>query len=109
MAIENGHGHAPGAQSPSEDVIDLKEVTRKAAKDLERKIILKTLEAHGWNRRATARVLSISYAALLYKLREAGIRPRRPRERLQTGTSPIAEVASAPIEKLGREERLAQR
>jgi len=109
MAIENGHWHAPGAQSPSEDVIDLKEVTRKAAKDLERKIILKTLEAHGWNRRATARVLSISYAALLYKLREAGIRPRRPRERLQTGTSPIAEVASAPIEKLGREERLAQR
>jgi len=61
---------------PAGSVIKLKEATRKASKELEQKIILKTLEANRWNRRATARALSISYAALLYKLREAGVPPR---------------------------------
>ncbi len=58
-------------------VIKLKEVTRQAVKQIERKIILKTLEVHRWNRQSTARALSISYAALLYKMREAGVPPRR--------------------------------
>ena len=58
-------------------VIKLKEVTKQAVKQIERKIILKTLEVHRWNRLSTARALSISYAALLYKMREAGVPPRR--------------------------------
>ena len=58
-------------------VIKLKEVTKQAVKQIERKIILKSLEVHRWNRQATARALSISYAALLYKMREAGVPPRR--------------------------------
>jgi len=58
-------------------VIKLKEVTKQAVKQIERKIILKTLEIHRWNRQSTARALSISYAALLYKMREAGVPPRR--------------------------------
>jgi len=62
---------------PVDGVIKLKEVTRQAVKQIERKIILKTLEAHRWNRQSTARALSISYAALLYKMREAGVPPRR--------------------------------
>ena len=62
---------------PVDGVIKLKEVTKQAVKQIERKIILKTLEAHRWNRLSTARALSISYAALLYKMREAGVPPRR--------------------------------
>jgi two-component system response regulator AtoC len=62
---------------PLDGVIKLKEVTRQAVKQIERKIILKTLDAHRWNRQSTARALSISYAALLYKMREAGVPPRR--------------------------------
>ncbi len=56
--------------------IKLKEVVKQAAARFERRIILKALDAHRWNRRTTARALSISYAALLYKLRQAGIPPR---------------------------------
>ena len=61
---------------PVDGVIQLKEVARQAARRMERKVILKTLETHRWNRKTTARALSISYAALLYKMREAGIPPR---------------------------------
>ena len=61
-------------------VIKLKEVTRQAVKQIERKIILRTLEVHRWNRQSTARALGISYAALLYKMREAGVPPRESRK-----------------------------
>jgi two-component system, NtrC family, response regulator AtoC len=61
---------------PIDGVIKLKEVTRQAVRQLERKIILKALDAHRWNRQSVARALSISYAALLYKMREAGVPPR---------------------------------
>jgi two-component system response regulator AtoC len=55
----------------------LKSIVRHAVKDLERDIILRTLEVNRWNRRRAARALRISYAALLYKMREAGIPPMR--------------------------------
>lgn len=57
--------------------INLKAFTRQAVKQLEGNLILKALEANHWNRRVTARALKISYAALLYKMREAGVPPRR--------------------------------
>jgi DNA-binding NtrC family response regulator len=53
--------------------IRLKEITRQATRDLERKIILKVLEAQHWNRKRTAEVLSMSYRGLLYKMKEAGL------------------------------------
>jgi two-component system, NtrC family, response regulator AtoC len=53
--------------------------TRKALKQLERQIILKVLRAHNWNRRKTAWSLDISYRALLYKIKEAGVPPIRSR------------------------------
>jgi len=53
--------------------ISLKAVRRAAVRDVERQVILKILQANHWNRRRTARALSISYRALLYKLKEAGI------------------------------------
>jgi two-component system response regulator AtoC len=56
--------------------IKIKQVVRQAAARLERRIILKMLDARRWNRRKAARALGISYAALLYKLRQAGIPAR---------------------------------
>jgi len=53
--------------------VSLKQVTREAAQALERKIILRTLQETRWNRRQAARVLNISYRALLYKIKAAGL------------------------------------
>jgi two-component system response regulator AtoC len=62
--------------------ISLKKITRQAVRELERKIILKVLQHHHWNRKQAARALNISYRALLYKIRDAGLpsnrAPRRP-------------------------------
>jgi two-component system response regulator AtoC len=60
-----------------EGQIHLKKVTRQAVHDLERKIILSVLEANRWNRKRTASALKISYRALLYKIRRAGLPPKR--------------------------------
>jgi two-component system, NtrC family, response regulator AtoC len=77
-SLENGHRDEFVAAIQPEGQINLKDVTRQAVKQLEGKLIMKALEAHRWNRRTTARALSISYAALLYKMREAGVPPRGP-------------------------------
>ena len=58
---------------PVDGQIHLKKVTRQAVHDLERKIILRVLEANQWNRKRTASALMISYRALLYKIRRAGL------------------------------------
>ena len=58
--------------------VSLKTVTRRAVRELERKIILKTLQAHNWNRKQSALALKISYRALLYKLKDAGVTSGRP-------------------------------
>jgi two-component system response regulator AtoC len=55
----------------------LKETSRQAASAAARAIILKTLQANGWNRRRTAEQLNMSYRSLLYKLRDAGVPQRR--------------------------------
>jgi two-component system response regulator AtoC len=61
--------------------ISLKKITRQAVRELERKVILKVLQNHHWNRKQAARALSISYRALLYKIREAGLPPNRSSRR----------------------------
>jgi two-component system response regulator AtoC len=67
-----------------EGPISLKKITRQAVRELERKIILKVLQHHHWNRKSAARALNISYRALLYKIRDAGLpsnrAPRRPQQ-----------------------------
>ena len=77
IATLNGDQDYLNPEIPQDGVVQLKKMVRKAVKQLERKIILSALEAHRWNRRMTARALSISYAALLYKMREAGVPPIR--------------------------------
>src|SRR5271166_5530490 len=63
--------------------ISLKKITRQAVRELERKIILKVLQHHHWNRKQAARALNISYRALLYKIRDAGLPSNRTARRPQ--------------------------
>jgi two-component system, NtrC family, response regulator AtoC len=57
--------------------IPLRTITRHSVQELERKIILRALIAHRWNRKRAAQDLKISYRALLYKIRQAGLPSRR--------------------------------
>jgi two-component system, NtrC family, response regulator AtoC len=66
------------------NMLSLKKVTREAMRELENKIIVKALQAHNWNRRRTASALEISYRALLYKLKEAGLPTRKGRKDLRS-------------------------
>ena len=54
----------------------LREVHQEATKRAESEIILKALEMTNWNRKKAADILSISYKALLYKIRECGVERR---------------------------------
>ena len=67
--------------------ISLKKLTRQAVRELERKVILKVLQANHWNRKQAARALSISYRALLYKIRDAGLPANRASRRQQETTT----------------------
>ncbi|MFZ0922788.1 MAG: helix-turn-helix domain-containing protein, partial [Candidatus Acidiferrales bacterium] len=62
---------------PINGSISLKKVTRQAMREFESKIILKILQAQNWNRKRAASALNISYRALLYKLKEAGVSARK--------------------------------
>jgi two-component system, NtrC family, response regulator AtoC len=55
----------------------LRSVAKEAIREMERRVILETLRVHQWNRRKTAEALKISYRALIYKIREAGLVSRR--------------------------------
>ncbi|HUO27407.1 MAG TPA: sigma-54 dependent transcriptional regulator [Candidatus Aquilonibacter sp.] len=72
------------AEIPLDGEISLKKLTRQAVRELERKIILKVLQNHHWNRKQAARALSISYRALLYKIRDAGLPSNRISRRKPT-------------------------
>jgi two-component system response regulator AtoC len=79
------------ADIPVDGPISLKKITRQAVRELERKIILKVLQHHHWNRKQTARALNISYRALLYKIRDAGLPSNRaPRQPDAAGSKSIA-------------------
>src|SRR5439155_15708377 len=51
----------------------LKNISREAARQAERELILKMLQQTRWNRKETAEILGISYKALLYKIKENGL------------------------------------
>jgi two-component system, NtrC family, response regulator AtoC len=69
--------------------ISLKKLTRQAVRELERKVILKVLQQHHWNRKQTARTLSISYRALLYKIRDAGLPSNRALRQRQADNNSV--------------------
>jgi transcriptional regulator with GAF, ATPase, and Fis domain len=90
----NGGAHAPtppppgrngsngsGQLTPAEMAVaaaeagnySLKNISREAARQAERELILRMLQQTRWNRKETAEILGISYKALLYKIKENGL------------------------------------
>jgi two-component system, NtrC family, response regulator AtoC len=62
---------------PPNGKVPLKEITRQAVRQIERQVIFKVMEANGWKRKRSARMLKISYRALVYKLQEFGVPPEQ--------------------------------
>src|SRR5438445_1278817 len=70
-------GERLSASSPPPPEPSLKEIGRRASRAAEREAITKMLDRTGWNRVRAARALRISYRALLYKIKEAGLDAER--------------------------------
>jgi two-component system response regulator AtoC len=71
-----------GARPPKPATLSLKDISRKAAHAAEREAILQALEQTQWNRVRAAKLLEISYRALLYKIKDSGLdRERRSAHR----------------------------
>jgi two-component system response regulator AtoC len=54
--------------------LSLKEISRRAVLEAERQVIRRALEQCRWNRVKTAKMLKISYRALLYKIKDMGLK-----------------------------------
>ncbi len=84
-AEEGGYGEFSGkrsafaVQAAEDGSIPLKRITKQAVREMERNLILKVLQANHWHRRKAAEVLKISYRALIYKIREAGLSQKSSR------------------------------
>jgi two-component system response regulator AtoC len=67
--------HAPPAppEPPMDGNTSLKDISRIAAREAERVLILRMLQQTRWNRKEAAQILGISYKALLYKIKDAGL------------------------------------
>jgi two-component system response regulator AtoC len=62
-------------------VVSLKEIARQAARDAERVAIKEVLDRVHWNRAKAARLLQISYKALLYKIVQCGLVVQEDKEK----------------------------
>ena len=83
----NGHSHpangvhASGSNA-AEEKSSLKLLVRNAKGEAERGAIANALERTNWNRKAAARLLNVSYRALLYKIQEYHLSPPSESARL---------------------------
>jgi transcriptional regulator with GAF, ATPase, and Fis domain len=66
----------PGCNEPftATKELSLKEISRRAVLEAERQVIRRALEQCRWNRVKTAKMLQISYRALLYKIKDMGLK-----------------------------------
>lgn len=58
----------------ADDFTSLKEIRDKAVYAVESKVIKRVLDENNWNRKKTAKILKISYRALLYKIKDMKIK-----------------------------------
>ena len=80
---------APPATAHGDGRVDLKAIARQAARDAERIAIAEMLERVHWNRAKAARLLRISYKALLYKIVDCGLATKA-----EAPTTPTAELVA---------------
>lgn len=64
---------------PGRAISPLKHIAKEAIREMERNVILEVLQNNQWNRRKAAQALKISYRALIYKIRDAGLARRGER------------------------------
>ena len=89
--LETPNARAVPRATTSKKAGSLKQIAKGAIIEMERNLILEALRANHWNRRKAAQELKISYRALIYKIREAGIGARRSVNSLeQPRTNPFA-------------------
>jgi len=74
--FSNLHAEASSSQDQMKGA-GLKQLVRSLKGDAEAAAIERILEANGWNRKAAANELQISYKALLYKIKQYDLAPRR--------------------------------
>ncbi len=82
---ENGNGNGHANSQPlhlTEEKSSLKSLVRNAKGETERGAIAQALEETHWNRKAAARLLNVSYRALLYKIQEYHLVPPADSSRL---------------------------
>ena len=82
-------------ETTPEGNIPLKHIAQQVTRRMEHDLILKVLQANHWNRRKTAEVLKISYRALLYKVRQAGLPAKRPRRKPEPAPGFLARYTRA--------------
>jgi len=75
--------------------IPLKRISQQLTRRMEHDLILRVLQANHWNRRKAAEVLKISYRALLYKVRQAGLPPKRIQRSVPRETSAVEAVSES--------------
>jgi two-component system, NtrC family, response regulator AtoC len=87
---EEGRISGPNYETLPDGKIPLKRISQQVTRRMERELILKVLQANHWNRRKAAEVLKISYRALLYKVRQAGLPAKRPQRKTENQAEPSA-------------------
>jgi two-component system response regulator AtoC len=70
MVVLNGHGNGNGNSGQASGVNSLKSLVQSVRFEAERNAISTALEKTGWNRKAAARLLKVSYRTLLYKIEQ---------------------------------------
>jgi two-component system, NtrC family, response regulator AtoC len=92
----NGNGAAAMAAAVSPDgPVSLKDIARQAARDAERVAIKEVLDRVHWNRAKAARLLQISYKALLYKIVQCGLVTPEEKERDKEAVAASSEVMAS--------------
>jgi len=97
ILANNNRSDRPGgpvsvaATTSSDAPVSLKDIARQAARDAERVAIKEVLDRTHWNRAKAARLLQISYKALLYKIVQCGLVTPEEKEK------PRAPVAVAEV------------
>lgn len=90
--------HRPPLESFPDGKIPLKRIAQQVTRRTERDLILKVLQENHWNRRKTAEVLKISYRALLYKVRQAGLPPKRLQGKANSVGVPVGHSSLTPAD-----------